>query len=134
MNKPFLLAAGFAAFTAAVHIIVGGSDTVNPLLASSIPGEAKFTLYVVWHGISAILALSAPAFFIAAQPRYAAASHYLALFLSVLWCIFGLLFLLVIAMQPESGWLFRLPQWLILLPVGLLGLWGLYHSKPAKES
>lgn len=39
-------------------------------------------------------------------------------------CAFGLVFLGLVAIQPESGWLFKLPQWILLLPVGLLGLWG----------
>jgi hypothetical protein len=31
--------------------------------------------------------------------------------------------LVVAAVQPENSWLLKLPQWALLLPVGLLGLW-----------
>ena len=58
------------------------------------------------------------------MPKHAQAARYLVLFISVLWIAFGVLFLAIVAIQPESGWLFKLPQWALLLPVGFLGLWG----------
>jgi hypothetical protein len=73
---------------------------------------------------SVALALSAPALFVGGLPRHAQAARYLVLFVSALWCAFGAVFLIVVAVQPESGWLLRLPQWSLLLPVGALGFWG----------
>lgn len=87
-------------------------------------GEPKLTLYAVWHMVSMVLALSVPALFIGGLPRHAHAARYLVLFVSAMWCAFGLVFLGVAAIQPEAVWLFKLPQWILLLPVGLLGLWG----------
>lgn len=124
MNRLLVFAAVLAAFTAAVHILAGGSDVAAPLLASPMAGEPKLTLYAVWHMVSVALAMSAPALFIGSLPRHARAARYLVLFVSTLWCAFGLVFLCVVAIQPEGGWLFKLPQWVLLLPVGLLGLWG----------
>ena len=124
MNRSLVIAALLAALTAAIHIFAGGADVAAPLLASSIAGEPKLTLYAVWHMASVALAMSAVAMFVGSFPRHAHAARYLVFFVSALWCAFGLVFLSVIAVQPESGWLFKLPQWVLLLPVGLLGLWG----------
>lgn len=124
MNRPLIVAALLAAFTAAVHLFAGGLDIAGPLLASSLADEPRLTLYAVWHMATAVLAISALALFIAALPRHTAAARYMVLFISALWCAFGIVFLVVIAFQPESELLFKLPQWILLLPVGLLGLWG----------
>lgn len=124
MNRLLVIAALLAAFTAAVHIFAGGLDVAAPLLTSTLSGEPKLTLYAVWHMVSVALATSAIALFIGSLPRHAKASRYLVLFVSGLWCAFGIVFLIVIAIQPEHGWLFKLPQWILLLPVGFLGLWG----------
>jgi len=132
MNRLLVIAALLAAITAAVHIFAGGADVVAPLLASSLAGEPMLTLYAVWHMVSVALAMSAVAFFVGSLPRHAHAARYLVLFISTLWCAFGVVFLVVVAIQPESGWLLKLPQWVLLLPVGLLGLWAV-ASKTALQ-
>lgn len=124
MNRPLLVAALLAAFTAAVHAFAGGQDVAAPLLASTLAEVPKRTLHAVWHMASVVLALSAPALFVGSLPRHAAAARYLVLFVSALWCAFAAVFLIVVAVQPDGGWLFRLPQWSLLLPVGALGFWG----------
>jgi len=133
MNKPLTVAALLAAFTAIIHIFSGGADVAAPLLASTLADELKFTLYAVWHMVSVVLTLSAVALFIGGLPHHAHAARYLVLFVSVLWCGFGIVFLSVIAIQIESGWLFKLPQWVLLLPVGILGLWGGRNHGPNKD-
>lgn len=124
MNGILVSAALLAAFTAVVHVFVGGEDVAVPLLASPLTGTLKWTLYVVWHMVSVVLALSAVVLFVGAMPRHAGPSRYLVRFVSALWCAFGVLFLLVAAMQPDSGGFLALPQWALLLPVGVLGLLG----------
>ena len=86
---------------AAIHLVAGGAD-VAPLLASVLAEDPRFTLYAVWHLVTATLAL----------------------LISVLWLCFGLVFLVVAFTQPGEGLLFKLPQWLLFIPVGALGLWG----------
>lgn len=134
MNRLLVMAALLAAFTAGVHIFAGGADVAGPLLASSLGGVQKLTLYAVWHMASAALAMSAVALFIGSLPRHTHAARYLVLFVSALWCGFGVVFLAVIAIQPESGWLLKLPQWALLLPVGLLGLWGGFNTAPQRDA
>jgi len=92
MNRSLIIAALLAAFTAGVHIFAGGEDVATPLLASAIAGEPRLTLYAVWHMVSVALAMSAVALFIGSIPRHAHASRYLVLFISFLWCAFGVVF------------------------------------------
>ncbi|WP_266157840.1 hypothetical protein [Dyella silvatica] len=124
MNKPLLFSAVLAAFTAMVHVLAGGVTVAAPLLASSLDLTPKLTLYAVWHLVSATLALTSVALLIAAFPRHASSSRYLVLFISVLWLGFGGVFILIASIRPEEGLLLELPQWTLLLPVGLLALWG----------
>jgi len=124
MNKPLIAASLLAALTTIVHIFVGGADIAGPLLASTLAAEPRLTLYAVWHMVSVALALSAVALFIGSLPRHAQAARYLVLFVSALWCAFGAVVLTVAAAQAEVIWFLKLPQWVLLLPVGMLGFWG----------
>jgi hypothetical protein len=123
MNRKLVVSAFIAAITAIIHIFAGGADVAAPLLNSALSAEPKLTLYAVWHMVSVVLILSAIAFFIGGLPKHAQAARYLIVFISILWCVFGLVFLVVINIQPDDGWLFKLPQWMLLIPVGFLGLW-----------
>lgn len=124
MNKPIILASLLTTLIAAIHFVAGGADVAAPLLASALADELRLTLYAVWHLVTVTLVLSAVALYVSALPRHAAAARYLALFISALWLGFGLVFLLVVFTQPGDGLLFKLPQWILFIPVGLLGLWG----------
>lgn len=132
MNKPLLAAALLTAFIAAVHLFAGGADVAAPLLASSLADEPRLTLYAVWHLVTVTLVLSAAALFVSALPDHAVAARYLALFVSVLWLSFGAVFLVVAFTQPGEGLLFKMPQWILFLPVGFLGLWGSF-SRPVRQ-
>lgn len=130
MNRTLVLAAILAAATAAIHVIAGGADVAEPLLASGLRADAKLTLYAAWHMVSLLLAASAVALLAGSQPRHADACRCLVRFISALWCASGVVFLIVAAVQLDYHWFFRLPQWMLLLPVGLLGLRG---SSPARR-
>uniref|UniRef100_Q07KI3 Uncharacterized protein n=1 Tax=Rhodopseudomonas palustris (strain BisA53) TaxID=316055 RepID=Q07KI3_RHOP5 len=124
MNPALAIASILAAVAAAVHIFMGGHAVATPLLDSAMEARPKLILYAVWHMASVALCLSAAALFVGGLRRHAEPSRYLVRFISLLWCCFGATFLAVIAIQPDGGWLFKLPQWTLLLPVGLLGFWG----------
>lgn len=124
MNRTLVLASLIAMVTAGIHVFMGGASVVEPLLASTLADRPKLILYAVWHMASLALALSALALFVASLPRQADAMRSLVRFVSLLWCSFGLAFLAVAATAPGAGWSLQLPQWALLLPVGLLGWWG----------
>ena len=128
MNKCLLSSAVLAAVTAAIHLFAGGPDVVAPLLDSPLAVEPRLTLYAVWHMATATMILSAAALFVAASPRYATASRFMVLFISALWLSFGAVFLAIATLQPGTGLYLKLPQWALLLPVGVLALLGYNKS------
>lgn len=130
MNRVLLVAALLAAVTAAIHIVLGGKDIASPLLASALATEPRLVLYACWHGISAALVLSAVGLFLAALPRFAAQCRAMVFAIALWWLAAAVTFLAVIATQPEDGLLWRLPQWMLLMPVGLLGLWAALRPPP----
>jgi len=124
MNRTLALASLIAMVTAGIHVFMGGASVVEPLLASALEARPKLILYAVWHMASVALVLSALALFVASLPRQADAMRSLVRFIALLWCAFGLVFLAIVATAPGADWLFKLPQWALLLPVGLLGFGG----------
>lgn len=128
MNKTLLFASLLATATTAIHALAGGNEVAAPLLASQLSEAPRLTLYAVWHMATVALGLSALAFFVGAIPRYSAGSRSMVQFASVLWLAFGAVFVLVAATQPGSGLFLKLPQWILLVPVGLLGWLGANNS------
>jgi hypothetical protein len=93
-------------------------------LGSALAGEPKQTLYAVWHMASWVLLVSAIALFLASLPKHQRSYRPVVVFISILWLLFAITFLAIAMIQPGSGWFLRLPQWILLAPVGALGLWG----------
>lgn len=133
MNVKLLIAGLLALATTLIHIIAGGEDIASLLLATPMEEEAKLVLYAVWHMASVTLGFSSLLLLKSSLTRYMHKMLLLVRFIAFLWCSFGLIFLVVIAMQTTSGWLFKLPQWLLLLPVGLLSFWGSLQSSKSLE-
>ena len=134
MNKILLSAAILAAATAAIHTFVGGQDVAAPLLNSQLAEEPRLVLYAVWHMATVALTLSAAALFAGAVPRYAATARSMVMFVSCLWLAFGAVFLAVAATHSGTGLFFKLPQRVLLIPVGFLGWLGAYNSSARKPS
>ncbi|GBE24778.1 hypothetical protein BMS3Bbin02_01053 [bacterium BMS3Bbin02] len=133
-DKVLLSAAGLAAFTALLHIFGGGASVAAPLVESALAEEPRLVAFAVWQMASVSMASSAVALYVAAVPSHASRSRYMVQFVSVLWIGFGISFLGVAATQEGDGLFFKLPQWILLLPVGILGLWGVMRQSEAGET
>ncbi len=123
MNTWLFMAGGLALFTSLVHIFAGQVDPIRPLLNSEISDIAKATLLGCWHIVSAILVLSGFAFVYIGWFNLIS-YHNLVIGISVSFIFFSIVFIIV-------GWHFfkfqsftKLPQWTLLLPIGVLGLLG----------
>ena len=118
----WLLAAGSAALLLdPVHIFPGGRESHRPMVASHWPEPAKAVWSVVWHAVTAAMALGGLALIASAfLPDYAFALSVLpiALCLSAagLFITYGL---------KRLGTLRTLPQWAAFLVISGLGLVGL---------
>ena len=124
MPRLLLAAAILAAFTAAIHIFAGTPEIAKPLLRSVLPAELRLLLYACWHVVSLALVFSAGALAMAARSRNAARYQPMVRLVSWQWIAFGLVFIAVGGLHSGGTMLLQLPQWMLLLPVGLLGLWG----------
>ncbi|WGG52852.1 hypothetical protein [Rugamonas sp. DEMB1] len=123
MNRPLLAATLLATFTALLHTFVGTPEIEGPLLQSGLPSEVSLLLLACWHLVTAALVISALALGLALRPTAAWARATVRL-VSYLWLSFGTVFVLVDLIYVGPAMLLRLPQWVLLLPVGALGLWG----------
>ena len=119
MNRAIALAALGMAGTFALHTF-GGEITVHrPLLRDAASPEMDLYVSVLWHGITAVIALSALALVYAAWQKLPPKPP--------LWLIggqtlaIGLLFVGYGLFRTASLWV--APQWIILIPLGLLILW-----------
>ena len=123
-NRILLAASGAAALVTVMHIVGGGIDIARPVVESSIEDEPRLVMFGVWHMTSVALGLSALALLVGALPRHQQPAQYLTIFVGVLWVGFALCFVGVGLTQPGGDLLRVVNQWILLLPPGLLALWG----------
>ena len=123
MNLLILASGALCLFTFFVHFLLGQVNPVRPFLASNLEEVAKATLLACWHFVSVYLLCSSLILLYAGysnQPDLIIAVR----LISVSYILFAAVFITV-------GWYFfsfrafkELPQWTLLLPIGLLGLFG----------
>ena len=104
-------AALLALLTAGVHTILGGLDSLMPLLEAGIDPVAEGALHASWHIVGAFLLWSAFAFWTGG----AIAKHF-----AGLWIVSAVIFIGVDLWQSGLPGLIQNPQWVILGPVGLM--------------
>jgi len=124
MNVWIFIAGLIGLFTSLVHIIGGQLDPVRPFLKSDLAEIPKATLLGCWHMVSVILLISGLVLTYAGWFNLSSYQN-LVIGISVTFIIFSLVFIAV-------GWYFfkfqtfvKLPQWILLLPIGTLGLIGI---------
>lgn len=123
-NRLLLVSGLIAAFTAALHTFVGTPEIQEPLLGSAIPQPVSLLLYACWHLVTVTLVFSALALIWSARAKNRTSAGALPRFVSWLWLLFGLVFVAVALVFSGPSGLLVLPQWALLIPVGILGLLG----------
>lgn len=119
MNQMIALAALGMTGTLALHGFGGEFKVYRRLLADAASPEMKMYVSVLWHGLTAIIGLSALALIYAACLPIAPQP--------LLWIVgaqtlaVGLMFILFGLIRTNSLWVG--PQWIILVPLGLFILW-----------
>lgn len=124
MNGWLFAAGAVAAATTLIHVIAGGREVVRPLLGSRMSVEPRRTLHVVWHFVTADLLLSAVALILLALRAEPDAP--LVLFIAAHYFAYTVAFLIGTLTVDWSRPLLRLPQWMLLLPVGILAVIGTF--------
>jgi len=123
MNYWFLSAAILSGLICLLHVFGGGPPTVPQLIAKDAgPGRVgRMTAYYAWYIVTITIAVQVLAFWLAAGSTDA---HDLALFASAEALMFGIWSLVMIVIYRLKPLLY--PQWLLFLPVAVIGFAGLY--------
>lgn len=127
MNNFLLSAGAIGLLTTAIHIFGGQITLIRPFLQTDLAHDIKGCLLVCWHVISAYLLLTSCLYVYAGfnpQPDQLLGLELFLNALSSFYILFAVLFIVI-------GWIFfnaqvfyKLPQWVLLLPIGVLGLLG----------
>ncbi|KPH61962.1 hypothetical protein AMS58_06705 [Pseudoalteromonas porphyrae] len=123
MNTWVFIAGIIGLFTSCVHIFAGQVDPIRPFLKSDLPDIPKATLLACWHMVSATLVICGLVLTFVGWFNLNSFQN-VVIGISVTFIIFSFVFFTV-------GWYFfklntfiKLPQWLLLLPIGVLGIVG----------
>jgi hypothetical protein len=122
LMNPWLLASGIASLVLVlVHIFPGGREVHRPMVASDWPEPAKAVWSVVWHAVTAVMALGGLALVAASLlPDHALALAVLPVTVFLAWTGLFLFYGLL-----RLGSVTILPQWVAFTVISGLALIGL---------
>ncbi|KZN52191.1 hypothetical protein N474_23535 [Pseudoalteromonas luteoviolacea CPMOR-2] len=123
MNTWLLCSGLLALATAAVHIVAGQRDPVRPFLNSNLEDVPKATLLACWHMVSVMLLCGACTLIFIGW-KGDAQYYTLTYLIGVIYVLFTVVFIVVGTYFFKFTALVKLPQWVLLLPIGLLALLG----------
>ena len=123
MNIWIFIAGIIGLFTFFVHLFAGQIDPVRPFLKSDLPDIPKATLLGCWHMVSVTLLISGLVLTYAGWFNLSSLQN-IVIGISVSFLIFSLVFITVGWYFFKSQVFLKLPQWILLLPIGTLGLVG----------
>ena len=107
-------------FTALLHTIGGQLTDVNPLLKSNLDNLPKTEILGVWQMVTITLFATSFIWLYFAYNRKEKLNIELLKFISYLYILYGLGFIIISLFQGVFA-----PQWILLLPNGILGILGI---------
>lgn len=124
MNYYWLIAGIINSLTALIHTFGGQIDLVNPLSKSNLNDQSKAEWLGVWHMITILLFITS--YLILKNSLIAAQTRKIEIISSI-----GYLYILFSIPFIVTSFYFSLlaPQWILLLPIGLLLLFGIKREK-----
>ncbi|MCP4567193.1 MAG: hypothetical protein GY841_06410 [FCB group bacterium] len=124
MNYWWLVSGGIGLITAFIHLISGQSGVIKPFLLCDLAAMPRAVLHACWHMITVILFASAIALLYLGVNPISSGSNVLALFIGGQFVAYAIVFLVFSFIGNWSRKLMRLPQWTLLLPIGVLAIVG----------
>ncbi len=120
-----LLAASILGFaTAGIHIVSGHKNPLMPMLSADFAPGAKRQMHAVWHMVTAILLSTSAALGYLGLSDRGEGAELLAGFIGLNYLVFAGVFIGLAVRLGAKKWLFRLSQWTLLLPIGVLACIG----------
>lgn len=130
INKTIATAGILSAILTAIHIFGGGADVHAPILSSQLDPLLKGYSSVLWHGITASLAICSVILLLAAKRQNE--RELLTWIVIAQFAAFALIF--AFYGITRFGTLFLMPQWIAFLIIIGVSLGGIYtHRKQAKN-
>lgn len=123
-NRYWIAAGILNLFTAFLHLIGGQLDLINPLLQSNLINQVQSEMLGVWHMVTIILFATAFIFLKHAFNQKETYSTQLVSFISYLYIAFSIPFIMSGIYKSTIA-----PQWILLIPIGLLGIFGLRNTR-----
>ncbi|WP_394252207.1 hypothetical protein [Vibrio profundi] len=115
-----------ALLTTLVHVFAGQIDPVRPFLKSKLDDTPKATLLACWHLVSVTLFVSS--LMLLYVGWYGIDSlDFLIQLLGFLYILYAIVFVVVGLYFFGAKVLVKLPQWILLLPIGLLATYGVMY-------
>ncbi|NVJ98040.1 MAG: hypothetical protein HWE25_07805 [Alphaproteobacteria bacterium] len=122
MNNFFLAASMASAFTALLHLFLGGREIAAPLLkARDMRAVAKYTNYYCWHMVSIVLATMAAGYGWSAFRPQSTEIAVLFSFLALAFCVWNVLLVFWKKQHP-----LHMPQWILFAGIFLLSVPGFF--------
>ncbi len=119
-NIYWLIGGGINLFTAILHTIGGQLELVNPIMSSSLVDQAKAEWIGVWHMVTIILFLTSYVLIKNGISKNENKQTELVQYIGYLYIIFS-----IPSMTTSIMYNLLAPQWILLLPIGGLVLYGM---------
>lgn len=123
-NIYWIIAGFLNLFTFLLHLIGGQIDLINPLLQSNLENQTQSELLGVWHMATVVLIASSVIFLKNGFNKNGNQSKDLISFISYLYIAFSFAFIFSSIFKSVLA-----PQWVLLFPIGILGIIGLKKLK-----
>lgn len=118
-NIYWLIGGGINLFTAVLHTIGGQLELVSPLMSSNLIDQAKAEWIGAWHMITIILFLTSYFLIKNGSGKIENRQTELVKYIGYLYIIFA-----VPSITTSMMYKLLAPQWILLLPIGALVLYG----------
>lgn len=128
MKTRLIIASVILLIAAFVHTIGGELTDIRALLLSEIPLNLKLEIRGTWYLVAIDFLISAAYLFYLIFKNKLLEQILLISFIGIRMLLYGLLFLILILLT-ENGLLFQVPQWILLMSVGILLEWDFLLKK-----
>ena len=125
MNLLMLIGGILSLIAALIHMVVGEKTDIAQLLKTHIQLNLKLELRGVWYAFGLDLGITSLFLLFLAFKSSLVENELLIVFFSLRFILYGLGILVVILMTNRK-YLFKVPQWLLLLAIGIFTSLALY--------
>jgi hypothetical protein len=124
MNGPLLASATLILIGAAVHTVGGEMMDIKHLKRSDVPANLKLELRMSWYLAAIDMAVSGTYLLYLAFNDTLQGARLLIGFTALRVTLYGLMALLLLLVTQRDQ-IFKVPQWILLIGIGLLAWWGI---------